>query len=332
MLSPTISIIVCHHTGDFIYGCVKSIKESFSADYEIIIMSSDPSLQIEGCRIFYSTDTPAKKRNDGAYHALGEFLCFLDDDVTITPMCLYQLHKTFKRLNVGMVFSKLWNMQYRNRLDDAGSFLTWTGFLWSRAGQLDEDKGQYNRPCYVLAGKSACCMIKKDLFHKVGKFDEDFGILGEETDLAWRIWLIGKDVYYQPKATGYHAFNTDFKPKNKHYTTERVQYNGCRNYITMLIKNLEADNLWKILPIHIAIWSSVGLAMIITGKFRQGLAVWRGIGYVITNICHIFSKRNSVQSFRILPDSELFHFIKSKFPKRYAINRVLRYLRIGLHG
>ena len=105
-------------------------------------------------------------------------------------------------------------------------------------------------------------MIRADAYKAIAGFDEDFGILGEETDLSWRLWLKGVKILYTPQATGYHAFNTKFKPVEKHYTSKRVQFNGCRNYCVMLIKNLETHNLWRILPIHILIWFFAGLAMI----------------------------------------------------------------------
>ena len=275
---------------------------------------------------------PAAKRNLGAKEARGKYLAFFDDDVEINPDCLSVYLNSFVNHTDGMFYGKLWNMEFRDRFDEAGGFLTWTGFIWSRAQQNDYDNGQFDKIEPILAGKSASCIILKSIFDKVGGFDEDFGILGEETDLSWRVWHLGYNVLFQPMATGWHAFNTKFKPPQDYYTSARVQYNGCRNYITMLIKNLEWRNLCLILPLHISVWVLAGLLMVVTGKFTQGINIFRGLLYVPLNLGLILRKRRKVQSERIKRDSEILPIITARPSRAYYTQRFSRYLKIGLHG
>lgn len=333
---PEISVVTCHHTGEFLFGFLDSIFKStfgFNVDFEVIVITSDEELAMKGiknCLVVHNTGLPAEKRNIGARLAKGKYLAFFDDDVEVSPDCLWQL-KQGLRQTIGMTYGKLWNMEHQNRFDEAGGFMTWTGFIWSRAGQNDIDSGQFDMEEYILAGKSASCMVKKDVFNKVGGFDESFGILGEETDLSWRIWLSGKCVLFMPLATGYHAFNTKFKPREKHYTSSRVHYNGCRNYLTMLIKNLGKEHLW-IVPIHALIWTFVGFAMIITLKIRQGVNILRGLWYVLSHLKEILKKRGQIQSTRITDEHTLWKVIYSSTPRGYYKTRLLRYLTLGLHG
>lgn len=331
--SNEVSVVVCHHTGKLLDGFIKSITKSENVKYEVIVMTSDEKLAMEGikdCLVFHHTGLPAAKRNAGARIARGKYLAFFDDDVEIDDLCLYWLKDSIKG-QTAMTYGKLWNMEHRNRFDEAGSFMTSTGFLWSRAGQNDIDTGQYNKEEYVLAGKSASCMVLKDVFKKVGGFDEDFGILGEETDLSWRIWLSGKRVLYVPTATGYHAFNTRFKPVEKHYTSRRVQFNGCKNYLTMLIKNLGREHLW-IIPFHTMVWFFAGLAMIGTLKIRQGINIWKGLASVLSDMSKNLKKREKIQEQRQINECDLWPIIYRTTPRRYYIGRFLRYIRIGLHG
>ena len=325
-----ISVILCHHKGDFIYKAVHSIQSSINVEFEILVITSDDSLAIQGisgCFVINNYGGPAEKRNVGARLAKGEYLAFFDDDVEIEPDCLEKL------MSYDMTYGKLYNMEHRNRFDEAGGYLTRTGFIWSRAGQNDIDFGQYDKGDYILSGKSASCMIRTDIFNDVGGFDEDFWILGEETDLAWRVWLHGHYVRFVPGAVAYHAFNTRFKPATEYYTSKRVHYNGCRNYITMLIKNMEAKNLWRILPIHISIWVTSSIAMMLSGKLGQGWNILKGLGYVLINFRNILRKRKEVQNRRVRTDDELWPFIyRSHAPRGYYWNRFFRYIRIGLHG
>lgn len=334
-LNPEISCIVCHHKGDFIHKFVKSVRDSIGVTYEIIVITSDDELAsngIKGCYVFYCDGGPAEKRNVGSRVAKADYLAFFDDDVEVYYHVLRRLVRDLDS-GKGMIYGKLHNAEYTDRFDEAGGYLTRTGFIWSRAGQNDKDIGQYNLPERILSGKSALCAIRRNLFNKVGGFDEDFWILGEETDLAWRVWLANEEVWFSPDITGIHYFNTKWKPANEYYTSKRVQFNGCRNYITMLIKNLEAKNLWKILPIHVLIWFTVSIAMLLSGKMMQGINILKGLGYVVVHLKQILKKRSIVQLARQCTDEDIFpHIYRVSPPKGYYWNRVTRYLRIGLHG
>lgn len=333
--APTISVIVCHHKGNFIYKFVDSCKKSIGVSYEIIVITSDDQLAVTGipdCRVFNGDQYPAAKRNMGARVSKGKYLAFFDDDVEISPTCLYRFVSFLdSNEDVGMVYGKLYNMEHQDRFDEAGGYLTSTGFLWSRAGQNDIDSGQYDFYETILAGKSASCMIRQEVFFKVNGFDEDFGILGEETDLSWRVWLQDYKVSFVYNATGYHAFNTRFKPAKDYYTSKRVHFNGCRNYITMLLKNLEARNLW-IIPIHVLVWFTASCAMLCTLKLKQGMNVLGGILYVVINLRGILQKRRRIQDKRVISDRELFPFIFKDPPRAYYIQRFCRYISLGLHG
>ena len=333
---PEVSVVVCHHKGEFIFDFVDSALKSKDVRIEVIVVTSDPHLAtqgIRGCRTVYETGGPAKKRNTGYRVAYGQYLAFFDDDVTIWPTCIRELLTCLREnTQCKMVYGKLFNMEHTKRFDEAGGYLTQTGFIWSRAEQNVEDVGQFNERVTILAGKSASCMIDADVFAEVGQFDEDFEILGEETDLSWRVWLAGWTVIFEPKAKGYHAFNTKFKPAKEYYTSKRVHFNGCRNYITMLIKNLEGSNLWRILPIHTAVWCFAGLAMIITLKIPQGVNIFRGLIYILWNLPKILDKRRRIQERRKISDRELMPLISRRPSWSYYKGRITRYIGIGLHG
>lgn len=332
---PEISVITCHHKGDFIYKFVDSVKKSTTVTYEIIVITSDPVLAekgIPGCLVYFNEGLPAEKRNVGARLAKSPILGFFDDDVEIHHHCLKcYVWALIGEPVAGMVYGKLHNAEFTNRFDEAGGFLTSTGFIWSRAGQNDIDAGQFDKIEPILSGKSASCAMRKYIFDRVGGFDEDFGILGEETDLAWRVWLAGFQVWFRSDCVGIHYFNTKWKPAKEYYTSERVHYNGCRNYLTMLIKNLGREHLW-VVPIHAAIWFFAAIAMVCTGKASQGLNLLRGLGYVLKNLKKILHKRKKIQENRQINESALWPLIFRRAPRGYYSQRFFRYLHIGLHG
>lgn len=331
---PQVSVIVCCHNQGFIHKFVESVKRSFGVTYEIIVVSSDDELSatgIPGCTVINGPAMPAAKRNMGARIAKADIIAFFDDDVEIESDCLKHLALMMVG-KVGMGFGKLMKADEPHRFDEAGGFLTPTGFIWSRAQQNLVDDGQYDEVEQIFSGKSASCIIEKRLFEKIGGFDEDFGILGEESCLAWRVWLSGRSVIFIPRARGIHYFNTKFKPVKDYYTNERVFFNGTRNYITMLIKNLEIPLLFRILPIHVTIWVAAGLSMLLRGKFIAGVNILKGLWYVVRNLKLILEKRRKVQRNRVRTDDELWSIIFRSPGRAYYTERFTRYIRSGLHG
>ena len=274
---------------------------------------------------------PARKRNVATRFASGDYFAFFDDDVEVTPYSIFHLFECVNQKDIGMAYGKLRNLEFQTRFDEAGSFLTWSGFLWARAESGVEDRGQFDNACPILAGKSAACIVHRKVFWNVGGFDESYEILGEETDLSWRIWLSGFKVLYCPRSVTYHAFNTRFKP-NDFYVPRRVYYNGCRNYISMLLTNLEAKNLLVPIFVQFNVWFLAGLGMILTGKWEAGINIFKGLCYIIENLPTILEKRKSVQTMRTIGDSELLPIITHNPPLSYYWRRFFHYIKTGRHG
>lgn len=328
-----ISVIICHHKGrDLLIQSVESLLRSLEVEIEIIVATSDETLiDLAGARIIQIKGGPAHKRNVASRFASGKYLAFFDDDIEATPHALLNMQYDLTMNRAAMVFGKLLNMEHRTHFDEAGSYLTPTGFLWARAESGLEDKGQYQEVEPVLAGKSAACLICRKVFWEVGGFDASYEILGEETDLAWRVWLYGYKVLFSPLSVTYHAFNSKFKPAD-FYIPKRVYFNGCRNYIAMLLTNLGYPQVIFSVGIQVAVWTMAGLGMLFTGKFQAGIYIFRGLGYVMAHMSHILQKREKVQTNRKISDRELFKLVMRRPPFSYYYNRFVRYISKGIHG
>jgi len=329
-----ISCIICHHKGEkFVNQCIESIKESRNDEFEIIIVTSAPECKITGAnRVVYSNEGPSQKRNIGARYANGQYFAFLDDDVVLDPTCLYEMRKMMEKDGSQCVYAKTLNMERIDHLDCAGSYITWTGFLFAREGHQVIDKGQFDIPDEILSGKGACMMISRRMFYSVGGFDPYYGYLAEETDISWRICLLGGRNSYCYRAIAYHAFNTKFKPIKVYYTNERIYFNGCRNYLVMLTKLLETKNLWKIIPFNMVGWMISGVLMILTGHFQAGYNIYRGIFHYFKDMPKTLQRRRRIQQTRVITDKVLFSRIKKTPPLSYFFGRLVRYIQTGLHG
>lgn len=336
MTKYKVSAILCHHKGTLVHKAVESLRKSLGVDVEIIVVSSDTECvkhywDVKDVNCVYSRGGPAHKRNVGFRFASNPLIAFFDDDIEVRPYTVYEMALSLNKDRIGMVFGKLLNMEFTDRFDEAGSFLTWSGFLYARAESGIQDLGQFDEECHVLAGKSASCMIHRKVFSEVGMFDESYEILGEETDLAWRVWLYGYRVLYVPSSVTLHAFNTKFKPSDM-YTPKRVYFNGCRNYISMLMTNLGDYELVIPLITQFIVWFSAGCGFLITGKTEAGINVFRGLGWVLTHWKSILSKRVKVQGERVVKDKDLMPLVRFNPPMGYYVKRFLSYIKTGRHG
>ena|SRR3990167_1551364 len=137
------------------------------------------------------------------------------------------------------------------------------------------------------------------------------------------MWLAGYRVMVLPGAVAYHAAETPLKPRS-FYNQYFIHYHGCKNYLTMLIKNLPAYRLY-IVGMNAFIWFIIGCALWF--KNKQGAKwVWWGIWYNIKNFGYIWNKRKLIR--RAGFD---FRLIYKNPPIFYYLNRFKDYLIHQLH-
>lgn len=154
---------------------LKSIKEQEFTDYEVIIAdanSTDKTLEIAqeyGAKVIPG-GMPAVGRNKGAKIAQGDFLFFLDSDV-ILPKHFLSHALTEMRLR-GVNLASCEFLPLSNLLLDK---------IIHKFGSLSMKLSQFSVP----HAPGFCFLITKDLFDRVGGFDETITI-AEDHDLVKR--------------------------------------------------------------------------------------------------------------------------------------------------
>jgi GT2 family glycosyltransferase len=318
-MKSKVSCIICHHTGDLVNRCLKSLE---GLDVEKIVITSDMNWQTKDNKVKVRRtriNEPTHKRNIGSFIATGKYLCYLDDDIEVDAYCIERMADVLdKNGDIGMVYATLLKMDNHKIIDTSGSFLSWSGFLYETYVKRDNE---LLTP--ILSAKSACCMIRNDLFFRIGCFDKDYIIYGEETDLSWRVWQVGYKVVISNDAIAYHAFETPLKPKT-YYNQTYIHYNGCKNYITTLIKNLPLSRMY-IVGINFMVWLFVGCCLWFKNR-QGGKLIFKGLWYNIANFGYIWNKRIKK------PNHYYWKLVRKDPPLSYYFGRFGDYLRVGHHG
>lgn len=322
MKYPLVSIIIINYNGKLLLkNCISSILKNNYHNYEIIVSdnaSSDGSIYL--IKKTFTSDLskikfvklsknygPSFARNEGFKISKGKYISFLDNDTEVDKNWISEAVNLFiKNSKLGVIQCKLLLLNQKNRIDYVGEFLGNLGFLKPIGPYGDLDKGQYNKSYPILAAKSAGMFISRNAFIKAGQFDSDYFIFMEETDLGWRTWLSGYQNVLCPKSIVYHQFSSTKNIVSKDFNNYLIRFHGTKNYIQTLIKNLSILNLIKILPIHLFLWFSLDLFLLLTGKFKSSFNIFRGIIWNLINLSKTLKKRHIIQKNRKITDNTLF--------------------------
>lgn len=210
---PKVSIIIDEITKKKLLGkTLQSIKANDYPDYEVIIVDCTEKKEIEKFVEKYQDKrirvkrgekiwTAAKRKNEGAGCAEGEYLIFLAGNAEYADKeGISELVSVAMRSDVGVVGTRSY---YKNgTVEHAGCVIGMNG----TAGSLFEHtlRGENGYFSHIVtqmqysAVAGACMMVKKDIFEKVNGFDEDYkGELGK-VDLCLKIRNKHMSVVYNP--------------------------------------------------------------------------------------------------------------------------------------
>ncbi len=334
-MNDLVSIVIVNYNGKkYLQKCIESILGNNYQDFEIVVSdnnSTDGSVDmiidifrnLKNLRIVKLDKNygPSRARNEGVKVAKGGVICFLDNDTEVDPNFITNALKYFKNdEKIGILQCKLLLLEDKTKIDYAGEFISGLGFLVHVAPYGSEDKGQYDKNYEILAAKSAGMFIRRDVFDKIGGFDDDYFIFLEETDLGWRSWLAGFKTIFAFDSIVYHHFSTTKKIVDPSFNNYLVRFHGTKNYIMTLYKNLSFAKMIIILPKHIFLWCGLAGYLFFKGNFSSSRNILKAIFWNIKNLGKNHNKRKKIQSERVMSGKELFS-------KIYKNNGLLYYMR-----
>lgn len=199
----------------FSIKCILSIfQNSSDFNFEIIIVdngSTDDTLtwanklQAQGkiqlianpCNFGF-----ARACNQGALHAKGKFLVFLNNDTEVLPGWLQGLHNcSITDQNIGLVGGKL--LYPDNTIQHAGiAFDKQKVFHIYRHFHPLHPAVNKRREFQAVTG--ACLFVRRDLFITLGMFDEEFQNGFEDLDFCFRARKNRFKVLYSPECSVIH--------------------------------------------------------------------------------------------------------------------------------
>jgi GT2 family glycosyltransferase len=305
-----ISAIVVNWNGrDVLSGCLQSLLGQDYQDVEILVVDNGSE---DGSQAMVKNEFPTVRLienetnlgfgpavNKGFENAEGEYFIFLNNDLALQPDCLRQLAGFLDSdPTVGAAIPKIlyYSSSDKNeskeaaRINSYGVLVNYTGIA---CPNLIDQFDQADLPLT----ESACggiFMFSREVYNKVGGFDDDLFLYHEDHDLSWRIRMLGWKLMVVPDSVCYHHYDFN-KGVLKFYRSEK-------NRLHILLKNFECKTLCLISPAILLVEISQIVHSLFNGWFFLKLkSYWE----IAVQFIKISRKRRQIQSTRKVMDKEI---------------------------
>ncbi len=253
---PFVSVVVASFNREFIINetIEALLNQSYPSHlYEIIVVdnnSQDSSVKIIEENFSQHIESSklkllALKKNTGSAGTYNKalnvidkkwsYMLKMDEDLILDRDCLNNLvGLAIQKPQAMMVGGKVYFYKNRDTFHAVGSFLKPYYAIAKGIGVNEEDLGQFDDE-RKFDGLNGCMILcSKELYNKVGWFDEDYFLYYDDHDLMYKSLKMGFQHWYTPKAVGYHDTATS---SNAKYSNQQWLYYSSRGSWMFLHKN-----------------------------------------------------------------------------------------------
>lgn len=230
----------------------------------------------------------------------GGFFCLMHDDVALEPDALSRLMEEMFRSNAGVVGPKLVMWEDPTIVQSVGFGVDRIGEISSIADVGEKDQEQHDAVRDVFALRSACLLVRADLFREIGGFAPDIRFYGEDIDLCWRVHLSGARVVVVPAAKARHLDSFDSRTNEpsrialeaRHRVRTIATLSGRFQLPFVLGQLLIATLLQTVISIF-------------GGGLRASLISMRATLAVVVDVPYIIRRRAQVRPYRRIAPREI---------------------------
>jgi GT2 family glycosyltransferase len=316
-MKKKVSVIIPNWNGkELLKLSLASLKKQIFKDFEIIVVdndSSDESIHFikenyPEIRILKMNQNCgfARAVNAGVKESDAELVAFLNNDTEVDTNWLFELIQcSIKHPEIASFCSKLLNFEDRKKIDGTGILVNEVGQARS-IGWEEMDTGQYDHEMLIFGATGGAALFRREVFIKVGMFDEHYFMYSEEVDWAFRAQFLGFKSLYCPKAVVYHKHKATSGKRQ-----DKLEYWQFKNMYMTIIKDYPTSIMlkkWRLLKIVLVYLNTI-FYQIRNGFFWQPFAVTFSL---LLNFPYLLKQRRKIQKTRIVSDEYLESFLVPK--------------------
>ncbi|HLZ76640.1 glycosyltransferase family 2 protein [Phenylobacterium sp.] len=255
---PGVSVIVVvYESGPTLAECLAAMRAQTYPDYEILLVDNassgheaqaaakaDPAIRLieNGENLGFAAAV-----NQGAKAARGRWLALLNPDAYADADWLARLvAATQANPGVHCFTSRQLMAEDPTKLDGLGDVMSLAGYPF-RGGYTHPNPGEL-APGWVFSACGGAMMVERELFLRLGGFDERLFCYCEDVDLGYRLRLIGEPTLLVPDAVVRHVGSASTGGRRSDFAV----FHGTRNRFWVFVKDTPTVLFWLTLPLHIA--------------------------------------------------------------------------------
>jgi GT2 family glycosyltransferase len=237
----------------------------------------------------------AKGYNDALKQIDAKYYLLLNSDIEVTANWLLPLIEVMKDPSVAGCQPKILSYSNKKQFEHAGAaggFLDRNYYPFCRGrimDQFEEDNGQYDWNIEIFWATGAALLIKAEVFHEAGGFDETFFAHMEEIDLCWRLKRKGYKFLAVPQSVVYHVGGGTLP-----YLSPKKSFLNFRNSLFMLIKNHEGL-LFPKLFYRLLLDGIAGLRFLFRGEFKHLLSIIKAHWTTFMQLNRLLKQRRTLK-------------------------------------
>ncbi|AWV36045.1 glycosyltransferase family 2 protein [Paenibacillus odorifer] len=239
-----VSIVIPNFNGEkFLIDCLTTLKEQSYQDYETILVdngSTDDSIKLAleimpeiNCLLLDENKGFSAAVNQGILNSKGKYVALLNNDTLLTVKWLENLLACIESdENVFSCSSKMIQFHDNKLIDNAGD--AFTVFGWAYQEGHGENINKYLDNRYIFTSCAGAAIYRREVFDKIGYFDEQFFAYLEDVDIGYRARIEGYDNLYCAESIIYHIGSAT---TGNGYNSVKVKL-SARNNVYLLYKNM----------------------------------------------------------------------------------------------
>ena len=239
-----VTVIIPNYNGlRFLKDCLTALENQSMKDFETLVIDNASS---DECVAYIRENFPnvnvmvMEKNlgfsggvNVGIQSAKTPYVLLLNNDTEVdTHFVEEMVHAIEESPNIFSVSSKMIQFYDREKLDDAGDLYGILGWGFQRG--IDAPATSYTKKEEIFSACAGAAIYRKDVFEKIGYFDELHFAYLEDIDVGYRGKIAGYKNMYCPTAIVYHVGSGTSGSK---YNSFKVKL-AARNSVYLNYKNM----------------------------------------------------------------------------------------------
>lgn len=305
--APLVYCVILNYNGlDLNDICISSLLETNYPNYKILFVdngSSDESVErvrnqfplVEilenGTNLLF-----AEGNNRGILLALqrgADYVFILNNDTKTDPSCLSLLISFMEEMpQVAACQPLLCRMDNPELIASAGCRISLSGRAWDDFFNTPS-KSFGSKPRQVTGVTGGAMLIRAEVLHRVGLFDEKYKMYFEDVDLSLRIRKEGYSLYIVPQAKVLHSVSAT---TSAYFQQLHIQLSEANSY-RIILTHFPLSLVFFSYPLSLLFSLGVAFRAVLRGSIKQSQAAIRGFTAGISLLIPTIITRVSSKSY-----------------------------------